>query len=126
MPMPRSQLLTLLCLPLLLAACGERAAPPDTATAPAPTPQPAAPPDDEPILASYGCAGGNRVDLIREGRVAHLSLSDGRVVRLGEVAGSRPRTWMDVGLRLVVDDDYVELSQLNGARSLSCEPLAEE
>lgn len=121
----KTLLLPILCT-ALLAACGP-SSPPATAPANETPPPPAAPAEDsEPVTARYACQGGNRVDLIREGRVARLSLSDGRMVRLGEVAGSRPRTWMDVGLRFVVGDDYVELGQLDGARTLACEPAQDD
>jgi len=79
---------------------------------------------DGEVIASYACADGNAVDLVREGRVARLALSDGRTIRLGEMAGSEPRTWADVGLRFVIDGDFVELSQSNGERNLPCEPAS--
>lgn len=107
---------------LLLAAC--QAQTPEPAPA-EPQPDPAeaeALAADGEVVASYACDDGNTVDLVREGRVARLSLSDGRTIRLGEMAGSRPRTWSDVGLRFVIDGDFVELSQSNGERNLRCEP----
>lgn len=109
---------------LLLAACQaqtpEPAAvqlPPDSAT---PDPVPAS---DEGVTARYACEGGNTVDLIHDGSVARLSLSDGRTIRLGEMSGSQPRTWSDVGLRFTIDDDFVELAQTNGERNLPCNLL---
>lgn len=105
---------------LLLAAC--QAQTPEPAPAePQPDPAEALAADGE-VVASYACDDGNTVDLVRDGRVARLSLSDGRTIRLGEMAGSRPRTWSDVGLRFVIDGDFVELSQSNGERNLRCEP----
>ena len=122
--MTRFHLLIPACL--LLAAC--QAQPPEPAPAPAQAePDPAevaARAADGDVVASYACEDGNAVDLVREGRVARLSLSDGRTIRLGEMAGSRPRTWSDVGLRFVVDGDFSELSQTNGQRSLACEAVA--
>lgn len=105
---------------LLLVAC--QAQPPE----PAPhAPQPSAAEAqalaaDGEVTASYACQDGNTVDLVREGRVARLALSDGRTIRLGEIAGSQPHTWSDVGLRFVVDGDFIELSQSNGQRNLPC------
>ncbi|MDH5823533.1 hypothetical protein QFW77_11105 [Luteimonas sp. RD2P54] len=108
-------------LALLLTACQAKSPEPQ-ATEPSPAQAPAAA-DDEVVQARYACDDGNRVELIREGRVARVRMSDGRTVRLGAIAGSTPPTWADVGLRLVVDDDYVELSQEDGGRSLRCEPI---
>lgn len=109
---------------LLLAAC--QAEPPAPAAEPAPSaPDPAREAElaaDGNVVASYACAEGNRVELVRDGRVARLWLSDGRIIRLGEMAGSQPRTWSDVGLRFIIDGDFVELSQSNGERNLVCEP----
>lgn len=121
---------------LLLAACQAEApvAPGAPAEPDAPA-EPGAPPTpqldsaearalaaDGEVTASYDCAEGNAVDLVREGRVARLSLSDGRTIRLGEIANSQPRTWADVGLRFVIDGDFIELSQSNGEHSLACQP----
>ena len=115
-----------ICAALLLAAC--------QAQTPEPTPlDPQASPaerdpdraNDGEVVAAYACEGGNTVDLVREGRVARASLSDGRTIRLGEMGGSTPRTWSDVGLRFIIDGDFVELSQTNGEYSLSCQPLQE-
>src|SRR5690554_3336965 len=116
--------LLLICASLLLAACQPDA--PQTSTLepqaapPAPDPKRA---NDGAVVAGYSCEGGNTVELVREGRVARASLSDGRTIRLGEMAGSNPRTWSDVGLRFVVDGDFVELAQTNGEYGLSCEPM---
>ena len=55
--------------------------------------------------------------------MARASLSDGRTIRLGEMSGSTPRTWSDVGLRFIIDGDFAELSQTNGEYSLPCQPL---
>lgn len=113
---------SLIAAGLVLAAC--QAQPPEPAPAGArpDATGPAARPADEAVFARYACAEGNTVDLIREGRVARLSLSDGRTLRLGEMAGSHPRTWADVGLRFVIDGEHVELAQANGERSLPCQP----
>lgn len=108
---------------LLLAACQADAPPAAAPVQPPPDPaREAALAADGEAVASYACAEGNRVELVRDGRVARLSLSDGRIIRLGEMAGSQPRTWSDVGLRFIIDGDFIELSQFNGERSLSCEP----
>lgn len=114
--------LPLICAAVLLAACQAQTpeAPAGTqAATPAPDPQRAS---DGAVVAAYACDGGNTVELVREGRVARASLSDGRTIRLGEMAGSIPRTWSDVGLRFVIDGDFIELSQTNGQYSLSCHP----
>lgn len=124
-PMNASRLLIPACL--LLAACQPQTPPPAASVEPIPDPAreaalEAALAADGDIVASYACAEGNRVELVREGRVARLSLSDGRIIRLGEMSGSQPRTWSDVGLRFIIDEDFVELSQSNGERNLACEP----
>lgn len=111
---------------LFLAAC-QAEAPVEPAAPAAPQPDAAdaqALAADGEVTASYDCAEGNAVDLVREGRIARLSLSDGRTIRLGEIAGSQPHTWADVGLRFVIDGDFIELSQSNGEHSLACEPRA--
>lgn len=114
--------LPLICAAVLLAACQGQApdAPSQSQATPA-TPDPERANDGE-VVAAYACDGGNTVELVREGRVARASLSDGRTIRLGEMAGSTPRTWSDVGLRFVIDGDFIELSQTNGEYSLSCQP----
>ena len=107
---------------LLLAACQAQTPEPAPVQAqPDPAEVEALATDGE-VIASYACEDGNTVDLVREGRVARLSLSDGRTIRLGEMAGSDPQTWADVGLRFVIDGNYVELSQSNGERDLPCKP----
>ena len=112
-----------ICAALLLAACQAQTPEPDQHE-PDATPAAADPgrANDGAVTAAYDCEGGNTVELVREGRVARLSLSDGRTIRLGEMAGSAPRTWSDVGLRFILGDDFAELSQTNGELSLSCEP----
>ena len=116
--------LLLACAFALLAAC--QAQTPETAPA-EPQPTPAEPDperaNDGDVVAGYACNGGNTVELVREGRVARASLSDGRTIRLGEMSGSTPRTWSDVGLRFIIDGDFAELSQTNGEYSLPCQPL---
>ncbi|MFZ7095743.1 hypothetical protein ACOPJQ_07350 [Luteimonas dalianensis] len=120
-----TRLLLPVCAAALLAAC--QAQTPEPALAPEPAPAPAAPDperaNDGDVVAGYACEGGNTVELVREGRVARASLSDGRTIRLGEMAGSSPRTWSDVGLSFSVGDDFAELSQTNGEYSLTCTPL---
>ncbi|NZA28295.1 hypothetical protein H0E84_18120 [Luteimonas sp. SJ-92] len=113
-----------LVLALVLAACQRQAAQEEAAASPA-APPAAAAADDEVVQARYQCDDGNRVEIIRDGRVARVNMSDGRMVRLGAISGSAPPTWADVGLRLVVDGDYVELSQEDGGRSLRCEQVPE-
>ena len=118
--MTRIHLLIPACL--LLAACQAQTPEPAPVQAqPDPAEAEALAADGE-VIASYACEGGNGVDLVREGRVARLSLSDGRTIRLGEMAGSDPQTWADVGLRFVIDGDFVELGQTNGERNLPCQP----
>lgn len=122
--MTRLHLLIPACL--LLVACQGQTPAPAAVVQDQPDPaETAARAADGEAVASYLCADGNAVDLVREGRVARLSLSDGRTIRLGEIAGSQPRTWSDVGLRFVADGDFFELSQSNGQRSLACEPAGE-
>lgn len=106
----------------LLAACDAQPPAPAPAAAPAPA-DTAALAADGAVVASYSCEGGNTVELVRDGRVARLSLSDGRTLRLGEMTDSHPRTWADVGLRFVIDGDFMELAQTNGEYSLSCQPM---
>lgn len=121
--------LLLLCAALLLGACQADAPEADAPEAAAPQVAPApaqADPEranDGPVVAGYACEGGNTVELVREGRVARASLSDGRTIRLGEMAGSTPPTWSDVGLRFVIDGDFIELAQTNGEYGLSCKPM---
>ena len=119
-----TRFLLLACAFALLAAC--QAQTPEPAPA-EPQPTPAEPDperaNDGDVVAGYACNGGNTVELVREGRVARASLSDGRTIRLGEMSGSTPRTWSDVGLRFVIDGDFAELSQTNGEYSLPCQPL---
>lgn len=119
-----TRFLPLICAGLLLAAC-QAETPENTVPQPQVTPAEADPEraNDGAVVAGYSCEGGNTVELVREGRVARASLSDGRTIRLGEMAGSNPRTWSDVGLRFVVDGDFVELAQTNGEYALSCEPM---
>jgi len=120
--MTRSLLLA--CAFALLAACQAEVpepAPVDVQPTPA-EPDPGRELDGE-VVAGYACEGGNTVELVREGRVARASLSDGRTIRLGEMSGSTPQTWSDVGLRFVIDGNFAELAQTNGEYSLSCQPL---
>lgn len=121
----------LLCLALgmslLASSCRQQVdeAPAATDAAPEPEPATAAAVGDEAVDARYRCDDGNRVDLIRDGRSARVSMSDGRVVNLGAITDSKPRTWSDVGLRFVVDGDYAALSQDDTGRTLRCEPADE-
>lgn len=108
------RLLVLASLAVLLTACNRET----PAPAAQPAPAPSAP--TGPVDATYLCDGGNRVDLVDDRRSARIAMSDGRVVELGGIANSSPRTWADVGLRFVVGDDYVELSQ-NRGQTLRCE-----
>ena len=108
---------------VLLAACGNDPAPtPATPVSEAFEPTGPKPPIG-PVDATYLCDGGTRVDLIENRRFARIAMSDGRVVQLGAMDGSQPPTWSDVGLRFVVGDGFVELSQADG-RALACEPQA--
>ncbi|NLG59644.1 MAG: hypothetical protein GX538_05740 [Gammaproteobacteria bacterium] len=109
---------------LLLSACqADRPDTPEAGAQPAPATADPERANDGAVVAAYACEGGNTVELVREGRVARASLSDGRTIRLGEMAGSTPPTWSDVGLRFVVDGDFIELAQTNGEYSLSCSPM---
>lgn len=116
-----TRLLPLLAAGLLVACDAQQPPAPTTADAPRAANDGAALAADGDVVASYACEGGNTVALVRDGRVARLSLSDGRTIRLGEIAGSHPHTWADMGLRFIVEDDFVELSQSNGEYSLSCQ-----
>ena len=108
----------------LLSACqADRPDTPEAGAQPAPATADPERANDGAVVAAYACEGGNTVELVREGRVARASLSDGRTIRLGEMAGSTPPTWSDVGLRFVVDGDFIELAQTNGEYSLSCSPM---
>lgn len=105
---------------VLLAGCD--AAPEPVAVpvqAPVPAAATAAAPDTETVIAAYACPGAGEIDIIRDGRFARLRMSDGRVVHLGEIRGSRPRTWAEVGLRLMVDGDVIELSE-DAGRVVAC------
>lgn len=120
--MPAKRHLPIILLALGLAACSNPP-PPDAAPAlDAAASREALLAQDGPIDARYLCDGGNRVDLIHARAFARVAMSDGRIVRLGTIANSQPATWTDVGLRFVIDGDYVELSQTNGARTLMCQP----
>ena len=109
---------------MLLAACGNDPAP-TPATPVSEAWDAGAKPPIGPVDATYLCDGGNRVDLIENRRFARIAMSDGRVVQLGGMENSQPPTWADVGLRFVIGDGYVELSQDNG-RTLACEEQATE
>ena len=122
--MPRLPRLPPIACPLLLAACtqappaADAAAPPGAAaTSPAP-----APVDTETVIARYDCPGAGRIDLIRDGRHARLRMTDGRVVHLGAIRGSQPPVWSEVGLRFVVNGDFIELSEDSG-RAFACTAL---
>ena len=73
------------------------------------------------VSTSYACEG-NRVDIVREGKVARIAMSDGRVVRLGAMTGSDPPTWRDVGLSFIKHDERILLEQDDGP-VLTCEAL---
>ncbi len=108
----------------MLAACGERTAEPPATAAPPPAPrEPVRITDDtETVTARYACPGAAEVDIIRDGRFARLRMIDGRIVHLGSIQGSAPPVWSDVGLRFVVDGDFVELAQTSG-RTIACSAL---
>ncbi|MEZ0472344.1 hypothetical protein [Luteimonas salinilitoris] len=114
-------------LSLLATSCRQQVdeAPAAADAAPEPEPATVAAVADEAIDARYRCDGGNRVDLVRDGHSARVSMSDGRVVNLGAITGSKPSTWSDVGLRFVVDGDYAALSQDDTGRTLRCERAGE-
>lgn len=73
------------------------------------------------VSASYACEG-NRVDLVRNAHVARVAMSDGRVVRLGAMANSEPRTWRDSGLSFVKYEDDIALEQDDGP-ALTCQQI---
>ncbi|WP_407352471.1 hypothetical protein [Luteimonas sp. R10] len=123
--MTRLLLCLVLGLSLLATSCRDQADEAPAAADAVPEPEPAAAVDDEAVEARYRCDGGNRVDLVHGGSSARVSMSDGRVVSLGVITGSTPRTWSDVGLRFVVDDGYAALSQDDTGRTLRCEPAGE-
>lgn len=94
-------------------------------TEPVPPATPSAPLDpdagkDPPVTSSYLCDGGHRVDIVGES-TARITLSDGRVVRIGYVENSRPRSFMDRGLRFVVGAKEAMLIQSEGP-SMGCKP----
>ncbi len=102
----------------LLAACSEPAPPP--AAVVTPPAEPAAPAQEtETISARYDCPTAGRLDIVRDGRYARLSMTDGRVIYIGAIQGSRPTIWSEVGLRFVVDGPFIELSQESG-RAIRC------
>ena len=73
------------------------------------------------VTASYGCEG-NRVDLVQDEAIARITMSDGRLARLGEMARSSPRTWRDVGLAFTLYPNGPVLEQEDGP-ALDCDPL---
>jgi hypothetical protein len=98
---------------LLLAACGGTAPEPVTQAAPPPAdPEPTV--ETETVTDRYTCPGAGRIDIVRDGRYARLTMTDGRVVFIGAIQGSRPPIWSEVGLRFVADGDFIELSQESG------------
>ncbi|TDK33789.1 hypothetical protein [Luteimonas terrae] len=105
---------------LALSACTPDAPPaPPAPAAPAPPAAPALPPAPETVTARYDCPGAAVVEIIRDGRFARLRMTDGRIVNLGVIRGSKPPVWSEVGLRFVTSDDGAELSQDNG-RTVRC------
>ena len=53
---------------------------------------------------------------------ARVAMSDGRVVRLGAMANSEPRTWRDSGLSFVKYEDDIALEQDDGP-ALTCQQI---
>jgi hypothetical protein len=109
----------LLCLSL--GACRDEAAP--VAAAPPPVEANINPLDQAQVTASFRCQDGHRVDIVR-GKVARVTLADGRAVKLELVAGSAPTTFTDNGL-------YFEMPGTKGAtlsdeqnRTLTCSEIA--
>lgn len=123
--MTRILLCLALGLSLLASSCRQQADEALPAADAGATPAPAPAPRDESVDASYLCEGGNRVDLVRDGRSARVGMVDGRVVHLGIIENSSPRTWSDVGLSFVVDGDYIELGENDRGLTLRCEPAGE-
>ncbi|MCD9027527.1 hypothetical protein LDO26_04785 [Luteimonas sp. BDR2-5] len=107
----------------VLAACAPAPAPTGSATPAAPASPPAiAPVETETVIARYDCPGAGRIDLIRDGRHARLTMTDGRIVHIGAIQGSRPPIWSEVGLRFIVDGDFIEISEDSG-RAFACTAL---
>lgn len=120
-----------------LSACGKTPAPPEALTPTsavssatqagqaASTPPSVLP--DSPVIAGdsvsarYACEG-NRVDIVRDGKVARIAMRDGRVVRLGLMQGSHPVTWRDVGLSFIQHKQRIVLEQDDGP-TLVCQVL---
>lgn len=109
-----------------LAASGCKRADEPTPATPAATPTAAAtmnPADLADVTASYACDEGNRVDIIR-GAVARVGLSDGRVVKIEQIEGSEPRTFVHNGLTFVLrSENAADLSD-NSNRTLQCRPAS--
>ena len=73
------------------------------------------------VTASYACEG-NRVDLLQNQGTARITMSDGRLARLGSMARSTPRTWRDLGLAFTLYPTGAVLEEVGG-RTLDCTAL---
>ena len=119
----RVRILSCAALLTALAAC-QRPADTQASTANAVPPPPAPAPTINPadlkdVTASYACEDGSRVDVVRD-RVARVTLTDGRVVKIELVDNSVPRTFMDNGLTFeVLSQGNAELSDEQN-RTLAC------
>lgn len=115
---------------LLLAGCNDPG-PADTPSRPSAPRSPRADPvagarvtinpaDAADVTAVYLCDEGTRIDIVR-GKVARVTLNDGKVVKLELVDGSSPPTYMDNGLSFIVGPGGAELGEDDPeGRSLGC------
>lgn len=78
------------------------------------------PADAADVTAVYLCDEGTRIDIVR-GKVARVTLNDGKVVKLELVDGSSPPTYMDNGLSFIIGPGGAELGEDDPeGRSLGC------
>lgn len=74
------------------------------------------------VTGSYACAGGHRVDILRD-QVARIALADGRVALLEVIEGSSPRTYSDNGLTITVSaEGGARLGDEDGSEQ-ACDPV---
>jgi hypothetical protein len=107
-----------IALGMSLAGCDD----PGPAAAPARPDPPVTinPADAADVTEVYLCDEGTRIDIVR-GKVARVTLNDGKVVKLELLDGSSPRTYMDNGLSFIVGPEGAELGEDDPeGRSLAC------